>query len=524
VNLRGNPYIGTAGAFLGAGIVSLSQRMLSVGLPDLRGALGLGVDEAAWVPTACNMALMFMGAFSVYLGAVLGLRRVLLATGSIYAVVSLLLPYAHNLGALLALQIVAGLTSGTFYPQSMTYALRTLPARYTIYGIGAYSMELISTLSIATPLQAWFTEHWSWRWMFWISAVLTPFMMLCIYLAVPHPPPRQGPKPVVRWQGFLYASLGLALVEGALEQGERLDWLGSPVIIAMLATGGFLIVAAIVQRRIFPNPLVNLSFLARRNTLLLGFGIFSLRFTLLAVVYLIPGYLGVVQSYRPLQTGAVLLWLALPVVASGVLAARLMQSIEGRVIAGLGFATVAFACALDSRMTSGWSGENFWIPQIVVASGLSFVFVGVIGMVVQQALETGAATKPVEALTYASLFQVVRLLGGQAGTSALQHIVVVRERFHSNILGLNVDAGDWLTDERLRSLTGGVFGGSVGLEDSQARASALLSLQVSREAFTLAYSDGFLVVAWLCATFLIAIACLRPMKIYFDSPLLEPPG
>jgi DHA2 family multidrug resistance protein len=521
MNLRGNPYIGTAGVFLGAGIVSLSQRMLSVGLPDLRGAFGLGFDEAAWIPTACNMALMFMGAFSVYLGALLGPRRVLLATGPIYVLISLLLPYAPNLEALLVLQVLAGLTSGTFYPQSMSYALRALPPRYTIYGIGAYSMELISTLSIATPLQAWSVEHGSWRWMFWISAILTSVMMLCIYLAVPHPAPRQGPKPVVHWQGFFYASLGLALVEGALEQGERLDWFGSPLIIAMLATGAFLILAAAVQRWFFPNPLVNLSFLVRRNTLLLGFGIFSLRFTLLAVVYLVPGYLGVVQSYRPLETGAVLLGLLLPVLGGGLLAARLMQFIEGRVIAGLGFATVAFACALDSRMSSVWSGENFSIPQFAIAMGLAFVFVGVIGMVVQQGLETGIVTRPVDALTYASFFQTVRLLGGQAGTSALQRIVVVRERFHSNMLGLNVRAGDWLTDERLRSLAAGVFPGSVGLDDSQSRAGVLLSLQLSREAYTLSYSDGFLVVAWLCASFLVAIACLRRMNIYFDSPLRE---
>jgi DHA2 family multidrug resistance protein len=521
---RGNPYIGTAGVFLGAGIVSLAQRMLSVGLPDLRGALGLGVDEAAWVPTASNMALMFMGAFSVYLGALLGPRRVLLAAGAVYTMTSLLLPCAHSLGALLALQIVGGLTSGTFYPQSLTYALRTLPPRYTIFGVGAYSMELIATLSIGTPLQAWFGEHWSWRWMFWTPALLTPIMMLCVYLAIPNPPPRKGPNPVVRWPGFPYASLGLSLVEGALEQGERLDWLGSSVIVAMLATGAFLLLAALVQRRIFPNPLVNLSFLARRNTLLLGFGLFSLRFSLLAIVYLIPGYLGVVQGYRPLQTGAVLLRLLAPVLAAGIVAARLMQAINGRVIAGLGFAAVAFACVLDSNMSSVWSAENFWVTPIVIALGLAFVFVGVIGMIVQQALESGAVTRPVDALTYASFFQVVRLLGGQVGVSALQHIVVVRERFHSNLLGLSVRAGDWLTDERLRSLTGGLFGNSVGLEDSQQRASALLSLQVSREAYTLSYADGFLVVAWLCASFLVAVACLRPMKTYFDSPSLQPPG
>jgi len=524
MNLRGNPYLGTAGVFLGAGIVSLSQRMQTVGLPDLRGALSLGVDEAAWVPTASNMALMFMGPFSVYLGAMLGPRRVLLASGAVYAVVSLLLPHAPNLGVLIALQIVAGLTSGTFYPQSLTYALRALPPRYTIYAIGAYSMELLSTLSIATPLQAWCTEHGSWRWMFWASAVLTPIMMLCIYLAVPNPPPREGPKPVVQWQGFLYASLGFALVEGALEQGERLDWLGSPVIIAMLATGAFLVVAMIVQRWVFPNPLVDLSFLAQRNTLLLGFGLFSLRFTLLAVVYLIPAYLAVVQGYRPLETGAVLVRLVLPALASGVLAARLMQRIEGRAITGFGFAAVAFACLLDSRLTSVWSGETFWIPQIIVAVGLSFVFVGVIGMISQQAIASGAVSRPFQALTYASFFQVVRLLGGQVGTSALQRIVTLRERFHSNMLGLNVRVGDWLTDDRLRSLSGGVFGGSVGLEDSQDRARALLSLQISREAYTLSYSDGFVVVAWLCASFLVAIACLRQMKIYFDAPLLEPSG
>ena len=31
-----NPYVGTLGVFLGAGIVTLNARLISVGLPDLR--------------------------------------------------------------------------------------------------------------------------------------------------------------------------------------------------------------------------------------------------------------------------------------------------------------------------------------------------------------------------------------------------------------------------------------------------------------------------------------------------------
>src|SRR5690242_10648312 len=76
-SLDTNVYVGTVGVFLGAGISALNGRLSSVGLPDLRGALGLGVDEASWVPTAHNVALRFIGPFSVYLGGLLGVRRVL---------------------------------------------------------------------------------------------------------------------------------------------------------------------------------------------------------------------------------------------------------------------------------------------------------------------------------------------------------------------------------------------------------------------------------------------------------------
>src|SRR3989442_1603478 len=72
--VKPNVYIGTLGVFLGAGTATLSARLVGVGLPDLRGALGFGVDEAAWIPTAYDMAQMFMGPFSVYLVGLFGPR------------------------------------------------------------------------------------------------------------------------------------------------------------------------------------------------------------------------------------------------------------------------------------------------------------------------------------------------------------------------------------------------------------------------------------------------------------------
>src|SRR5258705_11060173 len=111
--LSENPYVGTLGVFLGAGLVTLNGRLISVGLPDLRGAMGLGIDDASWIPTAYNMALMFMGPFSVYLGGLLGPRRVLLSSATVFILCSILLPVSPNLETMLCLQVISGLASGT---------------------------------------------------------------------------------------------------------------------------------------------------------------------------------------------------------------------------------------------------------------------------------------------------------------------------------------------------------------------------------------------------------------------------
>src|SRR5271156_5527874 len=90
--LTTNPYVGILAVFLGAGLATLSSRLLSVGLPDLRGALGISFDDASWLPTALNMATMFSGVFVVFVNALFGPRRILLPAAAIFTVVSAVLP------------------------------------------------------------------------------------------------------------------------------------------------------------------------------------------------------------------------------------------------------------------------------------------------------------------------------------------------------------------------------------------------------------------------------------------------
>src|SRR5579864_51858 len=268
------PLLGILGVVTGAGLVTLAGRMLTLGLSDLKGHVGIGFDNGAWLDSAYNASLMFIGPFSVYLGGLLGPRRILLFAAGLFTVTSIFLPFVHSYSLLVVALIIAGLTSGTFYPLTLTFALRNIPLRYLPFTIALYATFVDGAVNLAPSLYGWYRDHLSWHWMFWNSAVITPVMMLCIYLGIPKSPPAKEHGEAPSFAGFLYASAGLALILAACEQGERLDWWHSGVFTALFASGSFLLLCSLVRRLRGANPLVDMPYLRQWNTILLGTGLF----------------------------------------------------------------------------------------------------------------------------------------------------------------------------------------------------------------------------------------------------------
>jgi DHA2 family multidrug resistance protein len=509
-----NPYIGIVGVFLGAGLATLNARLVGVGLPDLRGARGFGFDEASWIPTALNMATMFSGVFVVFVNALFGPRRILLPAAAIFTLVSAMLPLVPGYWPMLALTVIAGLSSGTFYSLTMTFVLTALPKRLIIFGIAAYAADIVFISNIANLLEGWYIEHLSWAWIFWTAAAATPLMMLCIYFGIPQ---RPRPGPVPSWRGFAYFSASLALIYGALDQGERLDWLNSGVIVAMLAGGVFLFIMTCIRRIEQPNPTLKLAFLNRRNTIILALSIFVFKFVHLSVLVLVPGFLNTIQSYRPLQTGYALAWVAVPMFAVVWLVAWITIYTNSRLTLASGLTLVAIASWICSRVDTAWAANDFEPVELLLALGLAGSYVGLVSSIVLEGLESGALTSAAYAATFSGFMHFIRLFGGQVGTSVMTRIITVRERFHDNALGLHVQAGSWLTDERLRALSAGLFSPSTGSDQAQSRAVDILSQQVRAQAYTMAISDGFIVICWMIVVYLLLLLFLKRAKFSYQD-------
>ena len=509
-----NPYIGILGVFLGAGAATLNSRLISVGLPDIRGAAGFGFDEGSWIPTVLNMSMMFSGVFVVFLNAFFGPRRILLPAAAVFTVASVLLPFSPHYWTTIALLVIAGLASGTFYSLTLTFVLTALPKRLIIFGIAAYAADIVFVSNFASILEGWYVEVLSWHWIFWTAAVLTPVMMICVYFGIPWRP-QAGPHP--SWRGFAYFSVALALLYAALDQGERLDWLHSGTIVAMSAAGLFLLGATVVRRLVQPNPAVALSFLNRRNTIILAVSIFVFKFGHLATIVLIPGFLGNIQQYRPLETGRALAWVAVPMFAVVWLIAALIIHTNSRLILSVGLTAVSVAVWVCGHVDSSWAGRNFELVELLLASGFAGTYVGLVGSIVLEALESGALANTATIATFSGFMHFIRIFGGQVGVAVLTRFLSVREQFHSNLLGLHVEVGNWLTDDRVRMLTGGVLPGSTGAEEAQARAVGILHLQVRAQAFTLATADAFTLIAWTAVAYLLLMLFLRPGKISYGD-------
>jgi DHA2 family multidrug resistance protein len=514
--------VGILGVLMGAGIVTITGLMISQGLADLRGHIGISFDYGAWIGSAFNVAVMFIGPLTVYLGALMGPRRVLLLSAGVLTVTCTFLPFIHSYSLLLTALVLAGLSSGTFYPLTLAFAIPSLPLRFLPFTLALYATFVDMAANFAPSLYGWYRYHLSWHWMFWNSAVLTPLMMICIYYGIPAAAHRKKGGSVPGFAGFLYASAGLAMLYAALDQGKRLDWWRSGVFTALFLGGSFFLSCALLRRILTNNPLMDLPYLRQWNTRLLAIAVLFFKICFLGTIILVPQALAI-QGFEADQIGPAVIWTALPQLPIAFIAALLLsRKFDSRLLMAIGFACMAFAAFLNAEYTSAWSAANFYRTELLMGVGQSFAFIGLVSDLVLQAIFSGGLAKPQWILTFSAFFHTVRIFGGEIAATFMTHFIAMREQLHSNLLGLHVSQGNWITDENIWALTAGLDAKSSGVAAAGARAVDLIGARVRLQAYTLSIIDGFLLVTWAAVGALLLIALLRKSPLnYGDLSTLQ---
>jgi MFS transporter, DHA2 family, multidrug resistance protein len=280
-----------------------------------------------------------------------------------------------------------------------------------------------------------------------------------------------------------------------------------------------LLAAFLIHEARTPHPLVNLKVLfgapMPSQFMLIAF----LRLTILATAYLIPLYLGSVRSFRALEVGDTLVWIAVPQLIVCPLAALMLRRSDARLVASIGFIFISVACLMVAyNLTPIWGSEQFLPSQLLQAVGQSFALSGVVFFGVLH-------LKPADALTFGAMLQTARLMGGEIGSAFVTTLARVRGQVASNLLGQHVQVGDPQVLQRVRAygaVTARVFNPGAAV----ARGELVLSNVVRAAATTQAVIDGFVAVAALTAVALLIVVfrSAAPQGPASAPPLFRVPG
>jgi DHA2 family multidrug resistance protein len=490
------PWLGLLAVLMGTFISTLNGRLSTFGLADIRGAVGAGFDEGAWITTAQTTAQMFITLWAVWMGSAYGPRRVLMGASLGFALISLVTPYAASLPLLLGIQFLGGLASGCFIPLTLSFILLNTPPRYWAFGIAIYALNLELSLNISASLEGWYVEHLSWRWIFWQNVPLALLMSLCLRRGMAVKPITT--RPPADLFGLIAGGSGLALIYAALDQGNRLDWLNSGLVCGLLAAGILVIGAFLVHETRTPQPLINLRVVFGAPMPSLFLLIAFLRLTILATAYLIPLYLGSVRGFRALEVGQTLIWVAIPQLIICPLAALLLRRTDARLVAAIGFIFISVACLMVAySLTPIWGSDQFLPSSFLQAVGQSFALSGVVFFGILH-------LRPRDALTFGAVLQTARLMGGEMGTALMTTLARVRGQVASNLIGQHVQIGDPQVLLRVRAY-GAAATRSVDPSGAVARGELVLANVIRSAATTQAVIDGFVAVGFFTAVALLIV-------------------
>ena len=498
-----HPALGVAAVLIGAFVATLNTRVTSVGLADVRGGLGLGFDEGSWLSTVFSSGQMMIGPAAAWLSLVFGSRRFLLWASVIFAVTSFLLPFSRHFETVIALQFLRGLSVGAFIPAALGFILRSLPPRWWMWGIAAYAFRFVFSQNIGSSLEAYWGDTGQWQWIFWQNTALIPAMAALIWFGMPREPIDRALLRQTDWGGIVFAGLGLGLIFMALDQGNRVDWLNSGVVTGLLLGGGLLLAALLVNEAVVARPLVHLGVATSRNVLIPALLISLYGFGVTATAFVLPDYLTRVQGLRSLEIGHVLDWIALPQFLLVPLVALLLRVVDARILLAIGFALIGLGSWMDTGLTHDWVNHDFLASQIVEAVGLAFAITALITFAV-------ANITPAQAAASAATIQTARLFGNEVGNAFIQTFVRVREQVYSYLTGLPVAIGTDSTERAITQFSSPFTERAVGAGDPTGQGLAMMARLVQREAYVLAYIDGFWVIAWVSVVALLLLLLLRP--------------
>ncbi len=482
-------WIAVAGTMLGAFMAVLDIQITNASLNDISGGISVTPDEGSWISTSYLIGEIITIPLTAWMMRIFTIRYYLLGNVVLFLIFSGLCGISTNLGEMIVFRAGQGFTGGVFIPTALTVIITYMPKN--LQGVGQAMFGLTATLAPAVGpyIGGVLTDNVGWEWNFYINFIPGIIMFATVFATIPAEKMNLKLLREGDWIGIGSMALGLGGLIAMLEEGQRKDWFGSHFIQRCGLLAVIFVPMFLIREFMAEKPLVKLRLIASRNLGLSTLVAFVLGVALYGTIYLIPQYLGQVQGYSPTLIGETLIYVGFPQLLIFPFLPLLLKKVDIRALVCFGSILFAASCFMNSYMSPDYGKQQFAVANIVRAFGQPFTIVPV------TALATATLARA-DAGDGSAIFNMFRNLGGSVGIAILDTVTTRREQFHDWRIGERVTAYDLAVQGRLQSIQAQFMARGFAPNTAMQQAYDVVKMSIRKSAYTMAYNDAFLIVAW----------------------------
>jgi DHA2 family multidrug resistance protein len=464
----------------------LDTSIANVSLPHIAGSLSVSQDESTWVLTSYLVSNAIILPISGWIASRVGRKRFYMTCVALFTISSFLCGCAPSLGWLIFFRVLQGIGGGGLGPSEQSILADTFPPQKRGMAMAVYGMAVVLAPAIGPTLGGFITDHYHWRWVFFINVPVGCLSLFLTNRMVTDPPHLAELKKKVGsidYVGLSLIALGLGSLEVVLDKGQEDNWFASSFILVFSIIAAVMLASFVLWEWHSEHPVVDVRLFKSRTFASANVMMFVLGVTLFGTTVLLPQYLQVILGYSAedagmaLSPGGFLIMCMMPFI--GIMVSR----VDTRFMIGIGFTVLSASMFyMTAHLFTGMDFKTAVSLRAFQSVAMAFLFVPINTLVY--------ADVPNEKNNAVSgIVNLSRNMGGDVGIAAVTTLIARRSQQHQSYLSANPSSTGHYYAAQLAGLTNGLVHKGLSSADASRRALAGVYGQMVRQATTLAYID-----------------------------------
>src|SRR5207302_2924808 len=162
---------------------------------------------------------------SGWFSSLIGRKRFYMSCVAVFTISSFLCGLAPNLATLIFFRVLQGAGGGGLQPSEQSILADTFSPQKLGMAFAIYGMAVVLAPAIGPTLGGYITDHYNWRWIFFVNVPVGILSLLLSYRIVEDPPhlkertrKRIGGR--IDYVGLLLVGAGLGCLQVVLDKGQ----------------------------------------------------------------------------------------------------------------------------------------------------------------------------------------------------------------------------------------------------------------------------------------------------------------